>query len=70
MQPAKINNRVTLKKLTCTTALGQRVKIASINSSTTDRYSSPSNLGCRSPKSVKIKSCKKESLWNLKERTS
>lgn len=59
-----------LKKWTCTIALGQRVKIASINSSTTDRYSSPSNLGCLSPKSVKLKSCEKKSLWCLLERTS
>lgn len=46
--------------MTCTIAFGQRVNTASMNSSTMDKYSSPSNLGCRNPKSEETKDKKEK----------
>lgn len=63
-----IKSYTSKRNKTCTIALGQRVKTASMNSSTIERYSSPSNLGCLSPKSVKLKSCEMMSTWYLLER--
>jgi len=47
-----------INRPTCTIALGHRAWTASMNSSTIARYSSPSNLGWRNPKSAMWK-CQK-----------